>query len=83
VASVDLADLLRRYQSYDPVTGHFDQARTLRQYASLLGTDAGTLSRCFNGKQPVNLRILRALIRTFPAAGIDVSRALMADRVPA
>lgn len=73
-------DLLRRYRDFDPVTGEFDEASRLglREYALLLGMDAGHLSRILNGKTPAGRTVLEKLARTFPSAAPEIIKALVA-----
>jgi transcriptional regulator with XRE-family HTH domain len=75
-----LTDILRRYQRYDPATGEFNQDRSLRGYAQLLGVNVSTLSIIFNGIQDAPSRAtLQALARTFPAAADEIAEALKAQ----
>lgn len=75
-----LTDILRRYQRYNPETGVFDQERSLRNYALLLGVNVSTLSLLFSGQVAEPSRAtLQALARTFPAAVTEIAEALQAQ----
>lgn len=80
-----LTDILRRYRRYNPETGEFDQDRSLRGYAQLLGVDVSTLSLLFSGRVAApSTATLQALARTFPSAADEIAEALKAqptDRV--
>jgi len=72
-----LTDILRRYQRYNPATGAFDQERSLRNYAQVIGVNVSTLSLLFSGIQSEPSRAtLQSLVRTFPAAADDIAEAL-------
>ena len=72
-----LTDILRRYQRYNPESGAFDQARSLRNYAQLIGVNVSTLSLLFSGIQSEPSRAtLQALARTFPSAAAEIADAL-------
>lgn len=72
-----LTEILRRYQRFNPETGAFDQERSLRGYAQLLGVNVATLSLLFTGNQGEPSRAtLQALARTFPAAADEIAVAL-------
>lgn len=73
----NMAAILRRYQTYNQVTGRFDQVRSQRAYARLLGIDPGQLTRYYQHKQDVSLRTIQALARLYPCAAIDIAQALM------
>ena len=74
-----LTTVLRRYQSYDPATGRFDCARSLRQYAAMLGVNHATLSELYNrdDREPSTM-VIQALARLFPASALELSAALSA-----
>lgn len=72
-------DILRRYRAFDPATGRFDSPRGLREYARLLGMDAGHLSRILNGPTPPGRTVMERLARTFPAAATEMVEALQAQ----
>ena len=72
-----LTDILRRYQTYDPETRTFDQPRSLRAYAALIGVNVATLSQLFSGQMAEPSRAtLQALARTFPEAAAEIAAAL-------
>lgn len=74
-----LTEILRRYQSYNPETGAFDQPRSLRTYAQLLGVNVSTLSILFSGIQgQPSLATMQALAHTFPSAIDEIAAALAA-----
>lgn len=75
---MDLVELLERYQRYNPETGDFDRLRTNREYAEIIGVHESYLSRCYDRKQPVNLRAMRGLASAFPAAATEITAALAA-----
>lgn len=75
-----LTEVLRRYQSYNPDTGTFDEQRSLRAYARLLDVSASTLSEIYAGNIAEPSRAtLQALARTFPRAAYDIAEALKAQ----
>lgn len=78
---MNLVDLVRRYQSFDPDSGQFDRHRTAEQYAALLGVSASVLSRFYTGQRPTGATVLRAFLRRFPQAAREVAAAIAAEAV--
>ncbi|HET8627806.1 MAG TPA: helix-turn-helix transcriptional regulator [Thermomicrobiales bacterium] len=70
-----LAEVVRRYRSYDPATGRFDVERGVREYARLINVNAGQLSEILNGKRQPGSRVLRRLAQTFPSAAAEIGKA--------
>ncbi len=77
---MDLVALLKKYQAFNPETGEFDEPRTNRDYARLLGVHESSLSRAYDGLQPVNLRMVQGLLQTFPEASDLAAEVLRARR---
>jgi len=74
-----LTEILRRYQSFNPETGAFDQPRSLRTYAITLGVNVSTLSILFSDIQDQpSIRTMQALARTFPQSADEIAAALSA-----
>ena len=71
-----LAELVRKYQRYDPATGGFDRVRTQREYAAELRLHPVDLSRFLTGARPSGAKVLRAFLRTYPEAAVAVTRAI-------
>lgn len=85
-----LTEILRRYQSFNPDTGAFDQPRSLRTYAVTLGVNVSTLSILFADIQAQpSMRTMQALAHTFPQSIDEIAAAIAAvpdrqhERVPA
>lgn len=76
-------EILRRYKDFNPATGGFDCHRTLREYARVIGVDAGQLSRILNGTAFPGRSVLERLARTFPAAAKEITAALVESAEPA
>jgi transcriptional regulator with XRE-family HTH domain len=79
-----LADIIRRYQSFNPDTGEFDKPRLLTEYAELLGVSYVYLSQLYNGtngRKP-GMETFAKLMRAFPSAqaviGHQIANALAA-----
>ncbi len=77
-----LADIIRKYQRYNPETGEFDKARLLTEYAELLGVNYVYLSQIYNssnGRKP-GMETFAKLMRAFPSAqdaiGSEIAAAL-------
>ncbi len=79
-----LADIIRKYQSYNPDTGGFDKPRLLTEYAELLGVNYVYLSQIYNGSngRKPGMETFAKLMRTFPRAqeaiGSEMAAALSA-----
>ncbi len=71
-----LNEIVRRYQSFNPVTGDFDRPRGLREYAREIGVSPGQLSRIINDLETPGRSVLERLARTFRPAGEEIGRAL-------
>lgn len=80
---MDRVEFLKRWQSYNPVTGTFDAPRTNRDYADLLGIHESYLSKCYSGFVPVGLKALAGLARAFPEAAGEVGNILTGQPEPA
>jgi transcriptional regulator with XRE-family HTH domain len=76
-----LAQIIRRYQSYNPETGAFDAERSANEYARLLGVNHSTLSLIYSGARNPGISVVRGLARAFPAAAGDLGAALVAGGV--
>lgn len=77
---MDLAAIVKRYQTYDRETGGFTATRSLRGYARLLGLTHSQLSRFYSGQIDAPWHVLRALLRVFPEATYEVVDWLKSDR---
>lgn len=71
--------LIKKYQSYNPITGQFDQSRTNRDYANLLGIHESYLSKAYAGLHPIGMKALVGLMRAFPAAVNEMAQAMLAE----
>lgn len=71
-----LTEVVARYQKYNPMTGAFDMDRTQSEYARLLDVDPATISLVFSGQREPGVKVLRALVRAFPAAAAEITAAL-------
>lgn len=79
VATSRCADVVARWQRFDPETGEFTLRRTNAEYARLLGDiDPGLLTRLYKGELVWSWQVLRGLLRAFPAASDEVV-ALMSE----
>jgi hypothetical protein len=76
---MDRVALLQRWQTYNPATGQFDQPRTNRAFAALIGVHESYLSRAYAGLQPVGEKALVRLARTFPLAREEVASVMLAQ----
>lgn len=74
-----LTDLLRRYQDLNPETLEHDCPRSLREYARLLGIDHSTLVVIYNGQREAGGKVIRGLLRAFPAKAAEISHAVAAE----
>lgn len=72
----ELAQIVVRYQRYDPATGERNADRNQREYADLLGVSRPFITQISNGDREPGVDILRALSRTFPAAADEIAVAL-------
>lgn len=79
-----LADIVRRYQSFNPDSGEFDRPRGVREYARLLGINHGYLSQILNGIESPGLTVIIALARAFPQspAADEIAEALKQPAEP-
>lgn len=72
-------DLVRHYQTYDPVTRTFTAQRSDRQYANILGIQRALLSRFYSGHIRDSHSVLSAFLRTFPEAAHEIARSMLAE----
>lgn len=72
-------DLVRRYQSYDPVTRSFTARRTNEQFAAALGVHGTLLGRLYSGQTVDSVAVARGLVRLFPEALAEVSRVFLVE----
>jgi hypothetical protein len=73
-----LADIIRKYQSYNPETGDFNKPRLLTEYADLLGVNYVYLSQIYNGtngRKP-GMETFAKLMRAFPNEQEAIGKAL-------
>lgn len=77
---MELRDLIKLYQRFDPETGTFTARRSLRQYAALLGISPMVLSRVYNGVTDHSPTALAAFVRAFPVAREAAVEALAVKR---
>lgn len=78
-----LADVIRRYQEYNPDTDQFDRARNTTEYAELLGMNAVHLFQIYNGSRNPGMATFSKLMRAFPntteAIGKEMAAAMRAE----
>ena len=72
----DLADIVIRYRTYNPISQSFDVERTQLEYADLLGVSRVFITQITNGDREPGVDLLRSLSRLFPAAATDIASAL-------
>lgn len=70
-------EVILRYQSYDPLTGRFDVARTRADYARLLGVHPAQVTRLAQRRHRMPVRMAQGLARVFPAARADLQSAVL------
>lgn len=76
---MNLVELVRRYQGYDPITGAFGLTRTNDAYAAQLGIHPSNLTRLYRGTVDSSPTVIRALLRTFPQAANEIGQAMLAE----
>jgi hypothetical protein len=69
-----LADILRRYQSFNPETGDFDLPRLMTEYADVLGINYVYLSQIYSGNRKPGMETFSKLMRAFPCAQDAIGR---------
>lgn len=74
----DLAQIIIKYQRFNPATGGLDLERTQREYAELLGVSRVFITQITNGDREPGVDLLRSLSRLFPAAATEIAAALAA-----
>ncbi len=63
-----LADIIRKYQRYNPQTGAFDAERNTREYAELTGIPYVYLRQIITGARQPGTTTFAKLMRAFPGA---------------
>ena len=71
-----LAEILRRYQHFNPLTGEFDQSRLMTEYAELLGINYVYLSQMYSGARKPGMETFAKLMRAFPTASAEIGLAI-------
>lgn len=66
-----LNELVKRYRKYNPETGEFNQQRTIREYARLIGVNSGQLTQILNGIQKPGVTVIERLAAAFPDSPIQ------------
>lgn len=69
-----LADIIRDYQSYNSLSGDFDQPRMMTEYAEVLGIHYVYLSQIYNGSRKPGMETFTKLMKAFPAASDDIGK---------
>ncbi len=70
---VMLADIIRRYQSYNPETGGFDKPRLMTEYAEIIGINYVYLSQIYSGGRKPGMETFGKLMRAFPDAAPKIA----------
>lgn len=73
-----LSELLRHYQDLNTETLEHDCPRSLREYGRLLDISHAALIQIYSGQRMAGGKVIRGLLRAFPGAAADISRAIAA-----
>lgn len=67
-----MAEIVRRWQYYNPASGDFDLVRSTRDYARLLGVSESLLSHIYAGRKEPGKKVVLGLLRAFPCAATEI-----------
>ncbi len=71
-----LADIIRHYQNYNPVTDDFDTPRSMTEYAAAIGISYVYLSQIYTGFRKPGNATFGKLMRAFPKRSEEIAVAM-------
>lgn len=75
---MDIIELIKEYQHWNPESGRFNANRTAKEYAAMLGISAPRLCRYYSGQRRAPASLVVAFLRVFPDAGFNALQDWMA-----
>lgn len=67
---MEIVELIREYQHFNPATGRFNAFRQAAEYAAMLGVSPAALSRVYSGQRRPSATLLLGFLRAFPVHGL-------------